>query len=81
MSLRHREHELEEHEHSHDHSGDHETSGNTTEVKMVARTFRYMRRKPTIIAYKPPQGNKLFSYKFVELYYMLQFCIILLFFV
>ncbi len=57
MSFRHREHELEEHEHNHDHNGDHETSGNTTEVKMVARTFRYMRRKPTIIAYKPPQGN------------------------
>lgn len=26
------------------------------EAKIVARTFRYMRRKPTIISYKPPEG-------------------------
>lgn len=28
-------------------------------AKMVARSFRYMRRKPTIIAYKPPKGRYL----------------------
>ena len=27
-------------------------------AKLVARNFRYMRRKPTIMAYKPPEGNK-----------------------
>jgi hypothetical protein len=26
------------------------------EAKTIARTFRYMRRKPTIISYKPPEG-------------------------
>ena len=29
-----------------------------SEAKIVARTFRYMRRKPTIISYKPPEGGK-----------------------
>ena len=28
------------------------------DAKVVARTFRYMRRKPTIISYKPPEGRK-----------------------
>ena len=27
-------------------------------AKLVARNFRYMRRKPTIMAYKPPEGKK-----------------------
>ena len=27
-----------------------------TNAKLVARNFRYMRRKPTIMAYKPPKG-------------------------
>ena len=26
-------------------------------AKLVARNFRYMRRKPTIMAYKPPKGK------------------------
>ena len=29
----------------------------STDAQMVARTFRYMRRKPTIISYKPPLGS------------------------
>lgn len=37
-----------------------ETDGDSTspgpEAKMIARTFRYMRRKPTIISYKPPEA-------------------------
>ena len=49
------EHESQQHEHNH---GEHNaTTVNTSEAKIVARTFRYMRRKPTIIAYKPPEGN------------------------
>ena len=52
-----RERELEEHECREDHShGDHSTP---------VRTFRYMRRKPTIIAYKPPEG-KLFIQKLLS---------------
>ena len=38
-------------------------------AKIVARSFRYMRRKPTIIAYKPPKGKHLhlsFQYFFVS---------------
>lgn len=27
------------------------------EAKIIARSFRYMRRKPTIISYKPPEGE------------------------
>ena len=27
-------------------------------AKLVARNFRYMRRKPTIMAYKPPEGKR-----------------------
>jgi hypothetical protein len=27
------------------------------EPKTIARSFRYMRRKPTIISYKPPEGD------------------------
>ena len=27
------------------------------EAKTIARSFRYMRRKPTIISYKPPEGK------------------------
>ena len=27
------------------------------DTKMIARSFRYMRRKPTIISYKPPEGK------------------------
>ena len=30
-------------------------------AKMVARNFRYMRRKPTIMAYKPPKGEIKFA--------------------
>ena len=30
-------------------------------TKMVARSFRYMRRKPTIIAYQPPRGKNLLT--------------------
>ena len=53
------EEEHEHHAHHDEHEGD---SGNASEVKMVTRNFRYMRRKPTIIAYKPPEGiTKMFS--------------------
>ena len=55
-----REKEMEEHEsqqHEHNHGEHNATTVNTSEAKIVARTFRYMRRKPTIIAYKPPEGN------------------------
>jgi len=31
--------------------------GLPTNAKLVARNFRYMRRKPTIMAYKPPKGT------------------------
>ena len=57
---RNREKEMEEHEsqqHEHNHGEHNATTVNTSEAKIVARTFRYMRRKPTIIAYKPPEGK------------------------
>lgn len=31
----------------------------STDIKMVARSYRYMRRKPTILSYQPPKGNLL----------------------
>ena len=34
----------------------------TSETKRVARSFRYMRKKPTIIAYQPPKGNLSYFY-------------------
>ena len=40
-------------------------SGSTVpEAKIVARTFRYMRRKPTIISYKPPEGKESKGFEF-----------------
>jgi hypothetical protein len=58
--MRNREKEMEEHEaqqHEHNHGEHNATTVNTSEAKIVARTFRYMRRKPTIIAYKPPEED------------------------
>ena len=37
-------------------TGDREDDGVTMDAKMVARSFRYMRRKPTILTYQPPKG-------------------------
>ena len=31
--------------------------GEEEDEQSVARSFRYMRRKPTIISYKPPEGD------------------------
>ena len=54
------EREAEENEEKEDISGDEDggsggdSKGNT---RHVARTFRYMRKRPTIIFYKPPEGE------------------------
>ena len=42
------------------HSGDEdegESSKGGANKRNVARTFRYMRKRPTIIFYKPPEGE------------------------
>ena len=39
------------------HSGDEDEGG--ANKRNVARTFRYMRKRPTIIFYKPPEGELL----------------------
>ena len=40
---------------------DDNSTGLPANAKLVARNFRYMRRKPTIMAYKPPKGKKTFQ--------------------
>ena len=50
---RQREAEMEE---QHDHNS------SSTEDASITRNFRYMRRKPTIISYKPPQGKLVQSF-------------------
>ena len=61
MRFRHKELEMAEIQGQEDHhKRDENHAMNPAEVKMVARSFRYMRRKPTIIAYKPPEGNFIF---------------------
>ena len=37
--------------------GREDDGGLPANAKLVARNFRYMRRKPTIMAYKPPKGK------------------------
>ncbi len=53
--------ELEEEEEEESQSSSLETNDGTAvspaDTKIVARSFRYMRRVPTIISYKPPEGN------------------------
>lgn len=36
----------------------HDHNSSSTEDASITRNFRYMRRKPTIISYKPPQGDQ-----------------------
>ena len=41
----------------------HDHNSSSTEDASITRNFRYMRRKPTIISYKPPQGKLVQSFK------------------
>lgn len=41
----------------------------TGDVAHVARPFRYMRRKPTIISYKPPEDGIFISELFMMIIY------------
>ena len=70
MRFRHKELEMAEIQGQEDHhKRDENHAMNPAEVKMVARSFRYMRRKPTIIAYKPPEGNFIFIWTAKPKYY------------
>ena len=53
----------------------HDHNSSSTEDASITRNFRYMRRKPTIISYKPPQG-KLGSIFFLLIKFVIwiQFC-------
>ena len=55
------EREAEENEEKDDNSGDEDGGGgggdSKSNTRHVARTFRYMRKRPTIIFYKPPEGD------------------------
>ena len=52
-----REAEEKEDSDSNRHSGDEDDESKGGNKRNVARTFRYMRKRPTIIFYKPPEGE------------------------